>query len=317
MLISLINTCWERRAKAFILWLSILLSLFFAAGVQASVVAVVLSDDSEPYQEAADAIERTLGSDHTVFRVLSDRLAVSDSALSRAKILVTVGVKAAELVTDRGGKTPILAVLVTEDWYRDEGRAQLTSGGRSAAAVVLDQPFSRQFQLINLTFPNARKVGVVVGKENARLLSELEKEASAQRLTLVSAVSESESKLVATLGQVLADADLLLAVPDPDILNRNTVQTVLMTTYRYRDPVLGYSKSLSRAGALVSLYSSPKQIGRQAGEIAAATLNGGKLGGMQWPKYFSISVNTHVARSLAINVPAEESLSKELGGEHD
>ncbi len=306
-----------QRTKAFILWLGIVLSLFLSTGAQAATVAVVLSDDSEPYQETADAIERALGMEHSVVRVLSDRFKVGDSALSRAKILVTVGVKAAELVADRGGKTPIVSVLVTEDWYRDAGRALLSSGGRSATALVLDQPISRQLDLVNRAFPNAKKVGVVVGTRNAGILAELEREASAHRLTLISALADSEPKLVSVLGQVLADSDLLLAVPDPDVFNRNTVQTVLMTTYRYRDPVLGYSKALSRAGALVSIYSSPKQIGRQAGEIALAAMNGGKVSGMQWPKYFSVLVNTNVARSLAINVPTEESLLQDLGGEHD
>lgn len=317
MLIELFISLCKQRLKALILWFGILLSLFVAAGAQAAIVAVVLSDDSEPYQEAADAIESALGSDHTSIRVLSDRLKVSDSALSRANIIVTVGVKAAELVAERGGRTPILSVLVTEDWYREEGRALLMGGGRNASALVLDQPFSRQFKLINLAFPSAKKVGVVVGKGNVRVIPELEREASAHHLTVISAMAESESKLVATLGQVLSDADLLLAVPDPEVLNRNTIQTVLMTTYRYRDPVLGYSKSLSRAGALVSLHSSPRQIGRQAGEMAVVALNGGKLSGLHWPKYFSVLVNSHVARSLSINMPTEESLSQQLGGGHD
>lgn len=294
-----------------------LLSLLGSSSAQAATVALVLSDDSAPYHEAADAIESTLGSEHAVIRILSSRISVSDTVLSRARLVITVGVKAAEHVADRGGKTPVLAVLVTENWYRDGGRSLLTQGGRSAGVIVLEQPFPRQFQLINRVFPDAKKVGVVVGQDNVRQLAELEKAASVQQLTLVSAVAESEPRLVATLGQVLSEADLLLAIPDPDFLNRNTVQSVLMTTYRYRDPVIGYSKALSRAGALVSVYSSPKQIGRQAGEIAVAAINGGKLNGLQWPKYFSISVNTHVARSLGVNLPSGDDLSRELGGEND
>ncbi len=299
------------------LWVGVFLSLLGSGAVHAAVVAVVLSDDSQPYLEAADAIEASLGSEHTVIRVLSNKLAVSDSALSRAKIMVTVGVTAAQQVAERGGKTPVLAVLVTEGWYRGEGREQLARAGRSTGALVIEQPFARQFRVVTRAFPDAKKIGVLVGRDNARQLAELEKAAAAQQLTLVNAVVDSESNLVSALAQVLADADLLLAVPEPDLLNRNTVQSVLMTSYRYRDPVVGYSKSLSRAGALVSVYSTPKQIGRQAGEIAASLLNGGRLDGLQWPKYFSIAINKHVARSLGINLPSEETLNRDLGGEDD
>lgn len=283
----------------------------------AATVTVVLSDDSAPYHETADAIENTLGSEHAVIRVLADKLSLSDSALSRSKLLVTVGTRAADLVADRGGKTPVLAVLVTEDWYLKKGRAQFAESGRNFGVVVLEQPFSRQFRLIRIAFPEARKVGVVLGRANAGQLEEMEKAAGAQDFGLVSAIAESETSLVATLGQVLAEVDLLLAVPDAEVLNRNTVQSVLMTTYRYRDPVVGYSNALTRAGALISLYSTPAQIGRQTGEIAAKTLTGAKLPSLQWPKYFSISINRHVARSLGIEVPPEETLLRKMGGGND
>jgi ABC-type uncharacterized transport system substrate-binding protein len=280
----------------------------------AAVVAVVMSEDAAPYHEAADAIENALGPEHAVIKVLAGKLPISDSALSRAGLLVTVGVNAAEQVADRGGRTPVLAVLVTEDWYRKQGGTKLAAGGRIAAAVVLEQPLLRQLRLIRSAFPAASKVGVVVGQKNAGMLEELKGLAGSQNLSLVSGVAESESVLVSTLGQVLGEADLLLAVPDAEVLNRNTLQSVLMTTYRYRDPVVGYSKALTRAGALVSLYSAPAQIGRQAGEIAARYLNGGKLPGLQWPKYFSISVNDHVARSLGLAAPSESALMNDLGG---
>jgi ABC-type uncharacterized transport system substrate-binding protein len=295
----------------------LMLLMLGSAQLHAASVTVVLSDDSAPYHETADAIEAALGQGHAVIRVLSDKLAISDSALSRSKLLVTVGIKAAEQIADRGGKTPVLAVLVTEDWYQKQGSARLGAGGRSNGAVVLEQPLPRQLRLVRSAFPGTTKVGVVLGRSNAGQLEELEEAASAQGLTLVGATTESEATLVATLGQVLMEADLLLAVPDTLVLNRNTVQSVLMTTYRYRDPMVGYSKALSRAGALVSLYSTPAQIGRQAGEIASRTLNGTTLSGLQWPKYFSVSVNEHVARSLGIDAPSEDVLQKKLGGEND
>lgn len=317
MLNRVFTTFLRQGAKASGLWLVLVLALSAAAEIQAATVAVVLPDYSAPYVEAADAIETSLGSEHTLIRVLGSKLAASDSDLSKARLLLAVGVEAAEQVAEYGGKTPVLALLVTDAWYREQGRSLLSKGGRSAAALVLEQPISRQFQLISNAFPEARKIGVLVGQANARQLDDLEKAANAQQMTLIGATVENESRLVATLGQVLAEADLLLAVPDPEVINRNTVQSVLMTTYRHRDPVIGYSKSLTRAGALLSLHSSPRQIGRQAGEIAAAVLNNGRLNGLYRPKYFSISVNSNVARSLSITIPTVEALTRALGGEYE
>jgi ABC-type uncharacterized transport system substrate-binding protein len=91
-----------------------------------------------------------------------------------------------------------------------------------------------------------------------------------------------------------------------------TAQSVFMTSYRFRDPVVGYSESLSRAGALLTVYSTPVQIGRQAAELIEKSFDGGKLPAAQWPQYFSVSVNEHVARSLDISVPPEAVLMKRV-----
>ena len=285
---------------------------------QAATVAIVLSDDSAAYQETFEAIEREIGDGHKVVRVMADKLG-SEPALSEARLVLSVGVKATERIADHAGKTPVIAVLVPKDWYQKSGRALLVEGARSAAAVVLDQPYSRQLQLIKLALPKASRIGVVVSQGNSGQLAEVEQAALALRLSVSGATITSDSLLVDSLEKILSDSDVLLAIPDALVLNRNTVQSLFITSYRYRDPVVGYSKSLSRAGALVSLYSTPTQIGRQAGEIAQRFLSGGKLPGMQWPKYFSISLNAHVARSLDIDLISEQSLLRELqeGGGHD
>lgn len=294
---------------------AVFMLIFCGMAAHAGVAALVLSEGSAPYHEAADAIEAALGPQHTVVRILADKLPASASALSRAGFLVAIGVRAADLVAGQGGDTPVLAVLVTEDWYRSQGKAKLSTGGRSVGALVLEQPFSRQMELARKAFPRLSRIGVVLGRKNAGMLGPLQAAASKEGVTLVGAVSESESTLVATLEQVLREAELLLAVPDAEVLNRSTAQSVLMTTYRYRDPMIGYSKALSRAGALVSLYSTPEQIGRQAGEIAARAMGGARLPELQWPQYFSVSVNRHVARSLGVDVPPEDVLLAGLGGQ--
>jgi putative tryptophan/tyrosine transport system substrate-binding protein len=290
------------------------LGLWLAAGlgVQAATVALVLSDDSAVYQETADAIESGIGGGHKLVRVVADKLAASESSLAEAKLMLAVGVKAAEQIAARAGKTPVLAILVPRDWYLKGGRTRLSEGGRISDAVVLDQPYSRQMRLIKSSLPGVAKVGVIVGQGHAGQLAEMETAAHAQQLQLVSAVVDSEAGLVEALEKTLAESDTLLAVPDPVALNRNTVQSLFITSYRYRDPVVGYSKSLSRAGALVSLFSTSAQIGRQAGEVAQKLLAGGKHPGLQWPKYFSVSINSHVARSLDIELPAEEDLLRNL-----
>jgi putative tryptophan/tyrosine transport system substrate-binding protein len=284
-----------------------------AGGTEAASLAVVLSDNSAPYQETADAIEARLGKEHTVVKILVTNLGRSETALGDAKKIITVGVKATQAIAERHGRTPILAILIPRAWYEAEGKAALAEGGREAGAIFIDQPYSRQFHLIRSALPAISRVGMVLGKQGADQLPELDRQAKAHQLILISALLEDSPKLVQTLGKVLTDAEiLLLPFPDSEVLTRASAQSIFMTSYRYRDPVVGYSQSLSSAGALLSLYSTPSQIGQQAAEVIEHALNGGKVPTAVWPQYFSVSVNEHVARSLGINIPPETTLLKRV-----
>jgi putative ABC transport system substrate-binding protein len=280
-------------------------------------VTVVLSDDSAPYQEVYQVIRSFLDDGpHVLSRTYAAGLAAS--SLNDAQLAIAVGVRAAESVAALPVRTPVLAVLVPRTWYVKSGRARLAdSGRRGASAIYLDQPFERQAQLIRLAFPEARRVGVLLSTEQAGLATELDDALRAQQLDLVLGTLSDEARLIAPLETVLSGADVLLAETDPLVYNRNTAQSLFLTSYRYRVPVLGYSRSLTRAGALVSLHSSPAQIGRQAAETVIAALQGGSvrlpLPLPAYPAYFSISINEQVARSLGYTLLPEAELEKRLG----
>ena len=294
-----------------------LVCLIMGSGPAAAArAAVVLSDDSAPYQEVYQVINAYLdNTPHAASRIYAENL--SASSLSEARLVVAVGVRAAESLAALPLRIPVLAVLVPRAWYDKTGRTLLTGGGRQVvSAIYLDQPFERQGQLIRLAFPGAQRVGVLLGAEQGGLVGELDEALRAQRLSLVHGTLAGEERLIPHLENVLAGADLLLAVPDPLVFNRNTAQSIFLTSYRYRVPVLGYSRSLTRAGALLSLHSSPAQIGRQAAQWVRQALNSAplRLPPPAYPEYFSISVNEQVARSLGYTLPPEAELEKRLGG---
>ena len=287
-----------------------------SAQAVAARVAVVLSDDSAPYQEAYQVIRAYLDdSGHEATRISAQGL--TSASLTDTRLAVAVGVLAADALAELPNPPPILAVLVPRAWYVKTGRARLSDdGNRIASAIYIDQPIERQAQLIRLAFPDARRVGVLLSASQAGLLGELENAMRSQRLTLVQAILANDEHLITPLENILSEADLLLALPDPVVFNRNTAQSILLTSYRYRDPVLGYSRSLTRAGTLLSLHSSPAEIGRQTAEWVNSALLGPvvRLPAPAYPAYFSISINEQVARSLGFALPPEAELEKRLGG---
>ncbi len=283
---------------------------------QAERVAVVLSSDTAAYQEVYQVARVMLESNgYTLDRQYA--AALSPQAIANVRVVLAVGVAAAEAVADLPNRTPVLAVLVPSTWYRKTGRARLSEGGRLASAIFLDQPFARQAKLIRLVFPELRRVGVVLSAEQRDLVADIEAALRPWKLELVHAILDEDARLSTVLEAVLPESGLLLAVPDGRVFNAYTAQSILLTSYRYRDPVVGYSRSLTRAGALLSLYASPAQVSRQACEWLSAALDGPtlRLPEADYPAYYSVSVNEQVARSLGFVVPPEKEIEKRLGGE--
>jgi len=127
------------------------------------------------------------------------------------------------------------------------------------------------------------------------------------------ATIQHEDDLTSSLKPLLETSSALLAVPDPLVHQRGTAQTLLLTSYRYQKPVIGYSQAYVTAGALAAVYSSPENIARQAAEITRNYPDRqSTLPSPQPPRYFSVGINRQVARSLNIDIQDSESLTKDL-----
>lgn len=191
---------------------------------------------------------------------------------------------------------PLLSILVPRLAFERLAESVRLRGG-AVSAVFLDQPPSRQLELIRLALPAARNVGVLVGGESKTYLPALEKAARERGIELV-ASSVGQGDLFAALQSVLPEVDVLLALPDPGVYNSQTAANILTAAYRRKVPLVGFSPAYVKAGALLSVYSTPAQVGARGGELLRQALSGRTLPASQWPREFSVSVNQDVARSL-------------------
>lgn len=299
-------------------WLALLLLAWvwpcqgFAAPKQ---VVVLLSDGTAPYQEAMRAIreglERELGAGQLMLRTaMADEpgLAVPPDAL-----VITLGAKAAH--SAQRMEQPLLAGLLARQSYDKIFGAESAAQRRQLSGIYLDQPLNRHVQLVRAIQPRAHAVGTLFGPSLLALQPELASSASSGGLHLTGIALNSSADLFPTLQSLLSNVDVLLLLPDPWVVNRNSVQNLMLTTYRQRVPVLAYSQNLVDAGALAAVFSTPQQIGLQISETIQRMLpgKGWDLPPPAYPKYFSIKTNTNVARSLGISVPSEATLIQRMG----
>ena len=295
--------------------LSLVLGWLAAASVQAASIVILSSESSAAYTQASQALIGELERRGVPRNeLLSVTLLEWTSATPvGAKLIVTLGAQASEVVAQSAVQIPVLCTLLPLASFERLLRAQGRRASPRFTALYLDQPFDRQLNLIRQALPKAKRLGVLWGPASIAQASALKTQALNRGLTLVSASVDTQNSLFDALQEVLQDADLLLALPDPQVYNSSTVQNILLASFRAKTPVVAFSPSYARAGALLAVYVTPTQIGVQAGTLASAVLLGKELPAAPIPSHdFEVAINEQLAHSLSLRLNAHELREKLL-----
>jgi putative tryptophan/tyrosine transport system substrate-binding protein len=238
----------------------------------------------------------------------TEKLVVAENS----ELVIALGVKALEAASKLKRTTPVLGVFTPLPAFNSVMAKSRRDLG-NFSAIVLDQPFSRQISLIKYVLPEAQKIGVLLGTTSAQYIEYVREEGEKRGLSILEEKVNQEADLIPQLKKLLDSVDAILAIPDPTIYSRETAQPILLTSYRYQKPIFGYSQSYVRAGALAAVFSTSKQLAKQAAEIAIKSRPApSELPPPQFPKYFSIMLNYQVARSLNIPLMDEDEILKKM-----
>lgn len=293
--------------------LRLLLVLAVAAGVLGwalparAQVLLVTSEAGGAYDEAAEAFRAELSR-------IAPRTSVASTTIKdlapfgNAQLVVTIGNQAARGIAALGQHPPAIYSLLSRASY--DAIPGLREGRDTA--ILLDQPAARQIELIRLALPGFQRLALIEGKESRLAVAQLADAARERHFTVARELVSNGHDLFAALQQVTAAPAVLLATPDSGVFNSFNIQNILLSTYRQRSPVVGFSSAYVRAGAVLALYSTPAQIGRQTAEAAHTLLAGGALPAAQGPRYFEVGANPQVARSLGIDLAEPEVLRARL-----
>jgi len=284
-----------------------LLGLAGAAAQAATVIVIVSSERSPAYTEAGEALILALERNGVSrYDMLQQTLPeFRNAGKVSPKLFVALGSEAALALAKADLQAPILSALLPRSSFE---RVLLESKRRPSAqfsVIYLDQPMSRQLDLIRLALPAAKHLGVLWGPDSKQQTTALKAGALTRGLEVVDASVTASELLFPSLKRVLEAADVLLGVPDPLVFNNNSIQNILLSSFRAKVPLVGFSPAYVRAGALFALYATPSQIGFQAATLATGVLQGKAV--LPEPVYsqdFTVSVNEHVARALGLSLDA-------------
>ena len=296
--------------------LRLTLSLLFCTAVLLTTAAqagtlnvrLILSDSSPPYRLFADSFNQALAAGNADV-IVTESQTVNGSTTD---LIVTVGMKAAELAASQTG-TPVLAVMIPRTGYEELlSQAAPQSPARTISAIYLDQPWYRQLDFLRAALPDRRRIGLLHSPNTHIDIARLRRDIAERGGSLVAQPVRSTERLHSSLENILDGSDVLLAIPDGMIYSSSNIRNILLTSYRRGVPLIGLSQSYVNAGALYAVFSTPEQLAEQASSSVVSYFRTRQMPGPQYPAAFTIAANQQVARSLGIELPPQEAIRSQM-----
>lgn len=294
------------------LWFG-LITIGLPPSLQAASTEILLvnSGNAAIYKQTAKAIRNSCDKDTSCPAITTISLPVTQKALRRhldsAKVAITIGQNAAQQAIQTNASTPVVHALITSRGQLLLQRIKVRYKGQRTT-LLLDQPINKQLSVIKAALPKAKKIGVIFGPASLRLKQSVRKAVAANGFQLVERFSKSRNTLGAKLKSLLGSVDIIFALPDPVLYNRSTLPNVLLTSFRKKVPVIGFSSGFVKAGALFAIHSTPVLAGRQAKQLALDIIKGDFRKTTVSPSHFELSINRGVAKSLGIRLPGKKAI---------
>ncbi len=288
------------------------LILLLATQAWGGSVTLVLSDSSKPYTDFSRSFSEALSD--SSWRLLVVTAESQSTPLLAGDMVVTAGSEALRKVLARGGTPTIVATLLPRQNY-EKILSEFPAAPRRITAILLDQPALRQAAFIRHLLPEHKRVGMLWSNDTRALSSRFQSALSSRGLRLESEEIDTEKQWLPILNSLLTRIDVLLANPDTNIYHRGNIKPLLISTFRAQKPLIGFSETMTHAGALAALYSSPAHIARQAASLIS-TING-SIPSPMGPTQFTVSINYSVANSLGLKLPEESTVMKAMLADND
>jgi ABC-type uncharacterized transport system substrate-binding protein len=290
---------------------------YASAWAENAVVTLVVPDSGAVYREVADVLKAEVGRlqpDRVQWHVVTP--AQLESLAISPRMVVTIGSAALDAAAKHRAKVgagetaPALLATLLPRLAFDRAIAQAPNR-KNITAILLDQPVGRQAALIRAALPNVKRVGVLLGPESKSGAAAL-RNALADQGLIPQIEDISGRGLFAAVQDVLDQSDVLLAVADPAVFSGETISSILMAGYRRQVPLIGFSPSYVKSGALIGLYATPAQIARATANVVRDVLSGGPLPSPAVPLEFTVDINSAVARSLGLSLDEQDILKRML-----
>jgi ABC-type uncharacterized transport system substrate-binding protein len=231
--------------------------------------------------------------------------------LNKQHLIIAIGSQTTKTLLETEIKTPILSALIPR--YISKSLQIAHPKKKNWSSLLINQPIDRQFHLITAIFGKKKNTAILLGpytKDLGKILNNASVKTSHKINIKHIKNSNQIPELLVNLNQ---SVDVLLTLPDPVIYNKSTIRGILLSSYRDKLPIIGFSQSYVKAGAIAAVYSTPEQISKQIKQlINLFFINKQFNHKTYYPKDFSVALNKKIARSLGIKLTSNKAIIKQI-----
>ncbi|PTQ90822.1 ABC transporter substrate-binding protein [Agitococcus lubricus] len=261
-------------------------------GYAATKVQIVTSQAGESAELVAH-LTKILKEDVTII--------TGDVVADNTDMLVVLNTEAAKKLT--ANRPPTLFVLAQPSSVELQ---------KQDSALYWSPSLAAQLALIRVMLPATNRIGMLVSNNEDMSWLRVFKQYAAEQSVEVRVQTLDKARIARQVSELAATTDVLLAQPDTDIYNRDTIRFILLAAYRQNKVLIGPSPAFVNAGALATLYAPTPVIAEDIGQKIKYYIKNNKLPPPARIKDFSVSLNPQVAKSLGLSVPAMNELERLL-----
>jgi len=276
------------------------LTLIVAGSALAHRVMVISSSDVPAFQHAFAGTQKGVAGvafeGHRLTAENHEAMARAVARAGRDVAVVTLGLRAAELVARATPAGPIVSCLVS-------GSAAVPPP--HAITVPIEIPVDAQIAWLGRLLPAARTIGLLFDPAiSTRRIETLAPALSRAGYTPMLAPVPAAATLPSALERLTNSVDAMLAIPDPTVYTPQASRALLLFSFRNKIPLIGLAEAWVRAGALYALDWDFEELGRYCGALAARAIAAGRAPAPAMPRP-RVTVNRRTAEQLGVKWSAE------------
>lgn len=262
-----------------------------------------LSEEGYQNGETIKVEDQNPQGDQSNLNTMSQRLVSKD-----VDILAAIATPSAQALANATEDIPIILAGVTDPESSNLVKSNKEPGGNITG--VADQlPIKEQISLMKELMPAAKNIGILYSSsEDNSIINAKEAEKIAEQSGFkVKTMTVSSTNDVAQAGSALADQVDAIWVPSDNTI-ASALNTLLQVTDEKGIPVFPPVDTMVKQGGLATVGINQYEMGKQAGKMAAAILDGEEIPAntsIQSPIHTNIYMNQQKAKQLGIHIPSE------------